>query len=285
MSERDRKELLSELGLTEYEREALDGLLRLGRTSAPKLSESTGIPKARIYDVLDELADRGFVKVIPGRPKLYDPRSPSDILERADRNRRQEYEQYSHRLEELAGEFEETYGPLYQAAGEETTPSEELFHVVDVGEPSLRETRRLYDEAGEEIDVVTKSFEYFPEVEPAFEDALERGVDVRVLFLHPGHLTDENAEIQTETREHLQENYPSVETRFSEKRLPLRGTLVDPSMDYTTGQATFLVEEKDIPVGMRQAAVTENGPLVAGMMRYFDLIWEYESVAESPTEP
>jgi len=39
-------------------------------------------------------------------------------------------------------------------------------------------------------------------------------------------------------------------------------------------------EEKDIPLDMRQAAVTENGSLVAGMMRYFELIWEYESVTD-----
>jgi hypothetical protein len=30
---------------------------------------------------------------------------------------------------------------------------------------------------------------------------------------------------------------------------------------------------------MRQAAITENGSFVAGLKRYFDLIWEYESVA------
>jgi len=282
MSDPDRLQLLSELGLTEYETEALDGLLRLGRTSAPDLSESTGIPKARIYDVLDGLADRGFVKVIPGRPKLYEPRPPGEILRRADDNRRQEYRQFSHRLEELADEFEETYGPLYEAAGSDTTPTEELFHVVDVGEPSLRETRRLYDGADRRVDVVTKSFEYFPEVEPAFDDAIARGVDVRVLFLDRTHLTADNAAVQREIIDHLDDEYPDVETRFSENPLPLRGTLVDPSMDYATGKATFLVEEKDIPLDMRQAAVTENGSLVAGMMRYFDLIWEYES--ESPNE-
>jgi hypothetical protein len=31
---------------------------------------------------------------------------------------------------------------------------------------------------------------------------------------------------------------------------------------------------------MRQAAVTENGSFVAGLGRYFDLIWEHESVSE-----
>jgi hypothetical protein len=29
---------------------------------------------------------------------------------------------------------------------------------------------------------------------------------------------------------------------------------------------------------MRQAAITDNGSFVAGMKRYFELIWEYESV-------
>jgi hypothetical protein len=49
-------------------------------------------------------------------------------------------------------------------------------------------------------------------------------------------------------------------------------------MDYETGIAIVLVEEKDIPLHMRQAAVTENGSFVAGLKRYFDLVWQYESV-------
>jgi hypothetical protein len=48
-------------------------------------------------------------------------------------------------------------------------------------------------------------------------------------------------------------------------------------MDYDTGKAIFLVEEKDVPLHMRQAAVTKNGSFVAGMDRYFTLTWEYES--------
>jgi hypothetical protein len=51
-------------------------------------------------------------------------------------------------------------------------------------------------------------------------------------------------------------------------------------MDYESGKALFLVEEEDIPLHLRQAAVTENGSFVAGMNRLFELIWEYESLAE-----
>jgi hypothetical protein len=42
------------------------------------------------------------------------------------------------------------------------------------------------------------------------------------------------------------------------------------------------VEEEDVPLYMRQAAVTENESFVAGMGRYFDLIWQYDSLAEYP---
>ena len=46
------------LGLTEYEETALTELIRMGQTTAPNLAEATGIPKARIYGVLDALSDR-----------------------------------------------------------------------------------------------------------------------------------------------------------------------------------------------------------------------------------
>jgi hypothetical protein len=50
-------------------------------------------------------------------------------------------------------------------------------------------------------------------------------------------------------------------------------------MDYESGEADLLVEEKDVPLSMRQAAVTDNGSFVAGLSKYFDLIWEHESTS------
>ena len=270
------------LDLGEYERTALAELLTLGRTTAPNLAEATGIPKARIYGVLDSLADRGFVKVIPGRPKEYQPRSPEAILDRAAENRRQAFEAFRSDLASSRESFLEAFGPRFEAASEDIRPAEELFYVVDVGEPSERETRQLYHEAEERVNVLTKSFEYLDSVAPALADALERGVDVDVLFLHPDLLSAENREIQTGIVERLSAEFPAVDYRFSEEKLPWRGTLVDPSMEYETGRAILLVEEKDVPLSMRQAAITENGSFVAGLKRYFDLVWEHDSVATYP---
>jgi len=268
------------LGLTEYEATALSELLGLGRTTAPNLSEATGIPKARIYGVLDSLSDRGYIKVIPGRPKEYRAKPPADILDRAVENRRQEFEGFEATVEDMRADFLAEFEPRYESAGEQVRPAEELFYVVDVGTPSERETRRLYRDADERVSVVTKSFEYFESVEPAVIEAVERGVDVSVLMLDPAHLATEPRDepaIQRETVDHLADEYPAIDVRFSAEKLPFRGTVVDPSMNYETGTAILLVEEEDVPNHMRQAAITENGAFVAGLQRYVDLIWEHES--------
>ena len=282
MTDVDPTGTLDRLGLTEYEERTLTELFTLGRTTAPTLAESTGVPKARIYGVLDALADRGFVKVIPERPKRYQPRPPEAILERAVENRRQDYEGFRAALDERRGAFLEEFEPRYERASEGVTPTEELFSVVDVGEPSEAETRRLYHQADEQLRIITKSFEYLDTVAPALTAATERDVDVAVLMLHPDHLDADNAAIQAAVVERIEREYPAVGLRFSTGKLPWRGTLADPSMDYETGRAIVLVEEKDVPLSMRQAALTENGSFVAGLKRYFDLLWEYESVGEYP---
>ena len=276
-------ELLEALDLTEYEEDALETLLILGKTSAPDLSEASGIPKARIYGVLDELADAGYIKIIPGRPKMYQPKPPAKILDRAIETRRQSFETYQHELEEIRNEFIETLGPIYESASSDVSPTEKLFYVVDVGDPSEEETRSLYRDAANQIDIITKSFEYLDSVEPTLTQAVDDGCTIRILFLHPKHLSTTNQQIQREIVDHIHNSYPSIETRFSNNLLPWRGTIADPSMDYDQGSAIFLVEEKNIPLHKRQAAVTDNGSFVAGLESYFDLTWTYESTETYPS--
>jgi sugar-specific transcriptional regulator TrmB len=275
-------DLLERLGLTEYEQTALSELLTLGRTTAPNLAEATGIPKARIYGVLDELAEQGYVKEIPGRPKEYQAKPPATILDRATENRRQEFEIFRQGVEDMRERFLAEFRPRFEAASEAITPTEELFHVVDVGEPSETETRRLYNDAADHVYVITKSLEYIDAIEPALADAVER-VSVDALFLHPDLLEPDNRDVQADIVEDLTASYPDLGIRYSTGKLPWRGTLIDPSMDYRGGEAIFLVEEPDVPNHMRQAAITGNGSFVAGLKRYFDLVWEHESVSEYPS--
>ena len=105
----DNEEFISLLELTEYEATALEELLLLGRTTAPNLSDATGISKARIYGVLEALSEAGYVKMIPGRPKQYEPHDPSEIVDRAVANHRHAYEQFREDVNAVEESFVDTY--------------------------------------------------------------------------------------------------------------------------------------------------------------------------------
>jgi sugar-specific transcriptional regulator TrmB len=280
MAEQGTK-FLSELDLTDYEQQALEELLVLGRSTAPELAEATGIPKARIYTVLDELAEAGYVAVIPGRPKQYRPHDPSEIVDRAIENRRDAYERFEADVEEAREAFVERYGSIGDRDVDELGPAEDLFHVVDVGESSERETRRLLRAANEEVFVISKSFGYLDAVRPALTETIDRGVAVNVLMLSPEYLSESNVRRQREIREELTTDFPAVTIRISERVLPWRGTFIDPSVTYDTGQGLFVVEQEELPNHLRQAAVTENAAFVAGLWQYFDLLWRHESYPDS----
>lgn len=277
VSDTPAAELFEILELTEYEANAVEHLLSMGRTTAPNLAEAAGIPKARVYGVLDALAEAGYVKVIPGRPKEYQVKPPEGLLDRAIENRRQDFEEHQRQVETIRDQFLEEFEPVYEAASEEIRPTEELFHVVDVGEPSERETRELYHLAEREVYVLSKSFDYLETVEPAVRDALDREVAVKTLLLDPQHIDQEKRDRQSEIVERIHQDFPEIDVRFSNEQLPWRGTFIDPSMDYSSGKAILLVEEDDVPNYLRQAAITENGSFVAGLKRFFDLVWEYDS--------
>ena len=217
-----------------------------------------------------------------GRRKQYEPHEPSAIAEGGVENRRHAYERFREDVEAVEEAFVDEYTPVRDRGVDELSPTEDLFHVVDVGEPSERETRRLFREADEGVYVLSKSFGYIDAVRPAIRNAVDRGVTVDVLLLHPDSLSPDNRQRQAEIRELLANEFPSVTVRVSDRMLPWRGTFVDPSLSYESGQGLLMVEQEEVPNHHRQAAVTENPSFVAGMWQYFDLLWRHESVSADP---
>ncbi len=62
---------LSELGLTEYEAKTLTTLFKLKEAQAPQISQTSQVPKTRVYDILERLAKKGLIIEVSGRPKKY----------------------------------------------------------------------------------------------------------------------------------------------------------------------------------------------------------------------
>jgi sugar-specific transcriptional regulator TrmB len=74
--------LLKGIGLTMYEAQAYVTLTSLISATAVEVSEKSGIPRSKIYDVLNKLNEKEYLEIEDGRPLTYTVKSPVEVLSR-----------------------------------------------------------------------------------------------------------------------------------------------------------------------------------------------------------
>jgi len=267
------KFLLMNMGLNEYQSSALSHLLYLGETKATTLSRASGVPSARIYGVLEELSQRGLVKVRPGRPALYSAMVPADIANALIADAREEIRRRLKVIESYTKEFTSVAEEIFLKGGkvEERVP---LLRIVSVGDVSIDETRKLYRGAKGTILILTRAMEYFPDVADELEAAVSRGVSVRVIMMSAKRLSEEDRGKRDDMIRRVREALGGeAEVRVSDEVI-IRGCIVDPEED---GRALFLVEEVGVPFFLREAAITAHPSVVKGLASMFDLMWRSDS--------
>jgi sugar-specific transcriptional regulator TrmB len=77
---------LSELGLNKYEARAYLALVTEGSSTAKNVSDITGIPYGKVYEVIDSLVMKGFVMTLPTKPMKCKALSPADAINSAKKN-------------------------------------------------------------------------------------------------------------------------------------------------------------------------------------------------------
>ena len=103
------KEILKEIGLTDYESEIYITLLQNGQISAYELAEKTGMYRQATYDTLNRLTEKGFVSSVKeGKTQLYKATNPKLILEYLN----EKVENYKQLLPELTKLERESKLPL-----------------------------------------------------------------------------------------------------------------------------------------------------------------------------
>lgn len=82
MISQETMDRLKSIGLNMYERKIYAALLAKGVGNAGELAELAQIPRSRAYDVLESLAEKGFVVVQHAKPLRYVALSPSVAMEK-----------------------------------------------------------------------------------------------------------------------------------------------------------------------------------------------------------
>jgi sugar-specific transcriptional regulator TrmB len=116
-------EKLQRAGLTEYEAKAYLALLNTHLSTATRASEKSGVPRTKIYSVLEALKDKGWVRVYSGVPLLFRAVPPLTVFEK------------------VKGDLEKFLESVQTTLKEEVNDMKEKFVILkfDVGLKSLKE--------------------------------------------------------------------------------------------------------------------------------------------------
>jgi HTH-type transcriptional regulator, sugar sensing transcriptional regulator len=170
--------LLLNLGLNRYEAGAYVALTRRGRATAAEVARLAGLPRQRVYDVLDALVGRGLATVEPGRPAHYAATAPDHavgVLLDAHRTALGDLERDAARAVALLT-------PAYRDGRTETDP---LNYIEVLREPAVIAKRFAELQAGaqRELLIFTKPpYAVEPGENTEGLDLLSRGVVARSVY-------------------------------------------------------------------------------------------------------
>ncbi|MBD3249300.1 hypothetical protein GF336_04610 [Candidatus Woesearchaeota archaeon] len=100
---------LLELGLNKYEAKVYLTLIGEGISTAKNISDITGIPYGKVYEIINSLAGKGFCKILPSKPMKCQAISPKQAIDKAKESMEQKYKSLEkHVLEELEPMFTES---------------------------------------------------------------------------------------------------------------------------------------------------------------------------------
>ncbi|WP_435127861.1 TrmB family transcriptional regulator [Halobaculum sp. D14] len=174
---------LRDLGLSEYEARTYRALLDVAPATAKELSEASGVPMGRIYDVLNSLERHRLARSqAASRPKRYVGVEPDAALDRLLDEKKRE-------LAEKADQYEEIVAELTREL-DAATPVEEQFWTAAVGAEDTADLLLERLAAADDRVVMIASVpasgldigEIGDRIVEELEVALERGVDVSVLL-------------------------------------------------------------------------------------------------------
>ena len=73
---------LCKLGLSLYQAKVYSALASLGPSGVSDIQKASGVPRTKIYEVLEQLLDMGAVEFQSGRPIFYNAISPAIVIDR-----------------------------------------------------------------------------------------------------------------------------------------------------------------------------------------------------------
>ncbi|MHA1147661.1 MAG: TrmB family transcriptional regulator [Promethearchaeota archaeon] len=168
------KESLRNIGLTDYEISIYLTLISKGPMDARELSEASGVPYSRIYNILTQLEkDKMWIlKEEESRPSRYFAKSPDEALVIAKK-------QYNDNFDSHSDKIIHTLKPIYES---HDTPIKIALYVHRGRDVCINRALGLINVAKTAIYIVISDFEFIDVFYEDIKKARARGVtDIRLI--------------------------------------------------------------------------------------------------------
>jgi len=150
--------VLKGIGLTMYEAEAYVTLTSLISSNATEISEKSGIPRSKIYDVLKSLVKKNYVEVEDGRPLTYNVKSPVEVLSREKERLDNEIDDTITRLTYIyENGMSQVQAPIWRIYGVDKIISQELEIIKRARNTVNMRIGFLFEGEGEQLIKAFKS--------------------------------------------------------------------------------------------------------------------------------
>ncbi|MCX6693416.1 MAG: TrmB family transcriptional regulator [Methanomicrobiales archaeon] len=106
-------ENLVQLGLKEYEARIYVALVGLGETNVRRIHEVSGVPRPRVYDVLNALDEKGFIEIRQGSPLMYRAVRPDIVVSFLKKDLDAAASDSIRTLESLSVDTKQDYSPIW----------------------------------------------------------------------------------------------------------------------------------------------------------------------------
>lgn len=173
---------LQQIGLNAYEARAYMVLIGHPKFKALELAARSNVPRQKIYEVLDSLAEKGFAQVVQEKTKLFSAIEPGlaipNYLSRRQDDLRHEIAEQTRVADALVDDLNRAYSEAQEGRG----TLDYLRIVTDPGQTAAQYRKMIGSANGEYLEFSRPPYAVDPLDEQLVKDARLRGVNVRILL-------------------------------------------------------------------------------------------------------
>jgi HTH-type transcriptional regulator, sugar sensing transcriptional regulator len=193
---RETLEALRLMGLTDYETKAYVALTSLISANATEISVTANIPRSKVYPVLKNLVEKGFIEMSRGKPLKFTVIPPHEVFQKS-----------RHHVKDIMDLAESELNHVYESQIPQVPAPIWLIHGQ---EKIINKEMEIISRAKESLFIMGGLMfpEELPRLKDNIEKSIEKGVNIRMLTA-PTCRVDQ---VEVPTQE-IMENLP-LEVKF-----------------------------------------------------------------------